>query len=157
MQSALLFRRYKEEFLLLSRSATERRPLIGKSLKMDRSVYSLSFDPDGDLLAVGMSDGRLAIYRFPDFLFQRQISENIRKGGTSRIGIFEIQIRVLMLMGSVITIFVLFVFENDICSFSEESHPLIPSSDLPVPYQRQHNLSPLVQCITCSPCKRNGF
>mmetsp|Transcript_2521 Transcript_2521/g.5861 ORF Transcript_2521/g.5861 Transcript_2521/m.5861 type:complete len:1341 (-) Transcript_2521:11-4033(-) len=63
-------------------SATERKALAGKSLRMDRAVCSLAFDGSGQYLAVGMADGMLAVYKFPDQLFQKIVSDlKCEKGG----------------------------------------------------------------------------
>ena len=44
-------------------------------MRTDKGVQALSFDQSGELLAVGMNDGLVAIYRFPQFLFQRRLSD----------------------------------------------------------------------------------
>ena len=64
--------------------ASKKKPLVGKTIRMDRPVYSLSFDePDGELMAVGMGDGLVAVYRWPTFLFQRRIADTkVEANGT---------------------------------------------------------------------------
>ncbi|CAD7941744.1 unnamed protein product [Amoebophrya sp. A25] len=63
-------------------SATERKALASKRLRMDRGVNSIAFDGSGEFMAVGMSDGMVAVYKFPDSLFQRIICDRkCEKGG----------------------------------------------------------------------------
>ncbi|CAD7956577.1 unnamed protein product [Amoebophrya sp. A120] len=56
-------------------SSIERKPLVGKMLNMEKAVHSVAFDVSGKLLAVGMADGMVAVYDFPDALFQRILSD----------------------------------------------------------------------------------
>lgn len=59
-------------------NVAERRPAIGKVLKVENAVFSLAFNPEGSLLAAGCGAGVLEVYGFPSLqpVFKQAISHD---------------------------------------------------------------------------------
>eukprot|EP00927_Polykrikos_kofoidii_P026660 TRINITY_DN23707_c0_g1_i1.p1 TRINITY_DN23707_c0_g1~~TRINITY_DN23707_c0_g1_i1.p1 ORF type:complete len:888 (+),score=62.09 TRINITY_DN23707_c0_g1_i1:131-2794(+) len=59
-------------------NVADRRPAVGRVLRMESSIASVAFSSDGSLLAVGLFNGVLRILAFPSLesVFQRSISRN---------------------------------------------------------------------------------
>jgi len=59
-------------------NVAERRPAVGKVLKVENSVASMSFSPEGSLLALGCCGGFVEVHGFPSLqpVFKQQLSRD---------------------------------------------------------------------------------
>jgi WD40 repeat protein len=59
-------------------NVAERRPAVGKVLRVDNAIHALAFNPEGSLLALGCAAGVLEVHGFPSLqpVFKQTLSQD---------------------------------------------------------------------------------